>query len=87
MSRQWAITRAPRPRHIPNLLNISREITARTEGEADKPAFENGDTAEPTSSPSATPSGSMVPTANEGWFSDMPTLVANQRWVFGAAGI
>ncbi|KAH8980370.1 peptidase S8/S53 domain-containing protein [Lactarius hatsudake] len=57
------------------------------EGEADKPAFENGDTAEPTSSPSATPSGSMVPTADEGWFSDMSTLVANQRWVFGAAGI
>ena len=29
----------------------------------------------------------MVPTADEGWFSDMSTLVANQRWVFGAAGL
>ncbi|KAH8986918.1 peptidase S8/S53 domain-containing protein [Lactarius deliciosus] len=58
------------------------------EGEADKPAFENGDpAAEPSSSSSATPSGSMVPTADEGWFSDMSTLVANQRWVFGAAGV
>ena len=60
------------------------------EGEADKPAFDNGDasddTAEP-SSPSAVPSGTMVPTADEGWFSDMSTLVSNQRWVFGAAGL
>jgi kexin len=29
----------------------------------------------------------MVPTADEGWFADMSTLVANQKWVFGAAGI
>ncbi|KAI9446169.1 peptidase S8/S53 domain-containing protein [Lactarius indigo] len=61
------------------------------EGEADKPAFETGDptedTAEPTSSSSTAPSGTMVPTADEGWFSDMSTLVSNQRWVFGAAGL
>ncbi len=63
------------------------------EGEADKPAFDNGDppsdTAEPssTSSPVPSASGSMVPTADEGWFSDMSTLVSNQKWVFGAAGI
>jgi kexin len=29
----------------------------------------------------------MVPTADEGWFSDMSALVSNQKWVFGAAGI
>jgi kexin len=29
----------------------------------------------------------MVPTADEGWFSDMSSLVSNQKWVFGAAGI
>jgi hypothetical protein len=29
----------------------------------------------------------MVPTADEGWFSDMSTLVSNQRWVFGAASL
>lgn len=52
------------------------------EGEADKPAFDNGDTADPSSS-----SGTMVPTADEGWFADMSSLVSNQKWVFGAAGI
>jgi kexin len=29
----------------------------------------------------------MIPTADEGWFSDMSSLVSNQRWVFGAAGV
>jgi len=29
----------------------------------------------------------MVPTADEGWFSDMSSLVSNQKWVFGAAGV
>jgi kexin len=48
------------------------------EGEADKPAFDDG-------RPAA--SGTMVPTADEGWFSDMSALVSNQRWVFGAAGV
>jgi kexin len=48
------------------------------EGEADKPAFDD--------SPSSA-SGTMVPTADEGWFSDMSSLVSNQKWVFGAAGV
>jgi kexin len=59
------------------------------EGEANKPAFDDGrpnsDSAKPF--PTATASGSMVPTPDEGWFSDMSTLVSNQKWVFGAAGI
>ncbi|KAH9980967.1 peptidase S8/S53 domain-containing protein [Lactifluus volemus] len=56
------------------------------EGEASKPAFDDGsDSTKPF--PTATASGSMVPTADEGWFSDMSTLVSNQKWVFGAAGI
>jgi kexin len=29
----------------------------------------------------------MIPTADEGWFSDMSSLVSNQKWVFGAAGV
>jgi kexin len=29
----------------------------------------------------------MVPTVDEGWLSGMSTLVSNQKWVFGAAGI
>ena len=57
------------------------------QGEADKPAFDNGDSSAEPSSSSTVPSGTMVPTADEGWFSDMSTLVANQRWVFGAAGL
>ncbi len=59
------------------------------EGEADKPAFDNGKPSEDPelSSPSSVPSGTMMPTADEGWFSDMSTLVSNQKWVFGAAGI
>ena len=28
-----------------------------------------------------------MPTADEGWFSDMSTLVSNQRWVFGAVSL
>ena len=59
------------------------------EGEATKPAFDNGhptgDATEPP--PTATASGTMSPTADEGWFSDMSSLVSNQKWVFGAAGI
>ena len=46
------------------------------EGEAHKPAFDDSH-----------PTGTMVPTADEGWFSDMSALVSNQKWVFGAAGI
>ena len=48
------------------------------EGEADKPAFDDDP---------ATASGTMIPTADEGWFSDMSSLVSNQKWVFGAAGV
>jgi kexin len=50
------------------------------EGEADKPAFDD-DATRPTAS------GTMIPTADEGWFSDMSSLVSNQKWVFGAAGV
>jgi kexin len=53
------------------------------EGEADKPAFDDGT----RPSTSATASGTMIPTADEGWFSDMSSLVSNQKWVFGAAGV
>jgi len=56
------------------------------EGEADKPAFDNTDDATKPST-NATASGTMIPTADEGWFSDMSALVSNQRWVFGAAGV
>jgi kexin len=58
------------------------------EGEADKPAFDDGrpdDATRPSSN--ATASGTMIPTADEGWFSDMSSLVSNQKWVFGAAGV
>jgi len=56
------------------------------EGEADKPAFGNPD--DPTKpSTNTTASGTMIPTADEGWFSDMSALVSNQKWVFGAAGV
>jgi kexin len=54
------------------------------EGEADKPAFDD-DATRP--SKNATASGTMIPTADEGWFSDMSSLVSNQKWVFGAAGV
>jgi len=54
------------------------------EGEADKPAFDDGATRPSTN---ATASGTMIPTADEGWFSDMSSLVSNQKWVFGAAGV
>ncbi|KAH8995314.1 hypothetical protein EDB92DRAFT_1814636 [Lactarius akahatsu] len=52
----------------------------KAEGEADKPAFENGDFAEDTalsSSSGTAPSGTVVPTADdEGWFPDMSTITA-----------
>jgi kexin len=59
------------------------------EGEADRPAFDDGRPVDDATKPStsATASGTMVPTADEGWFSDMSTLVSHQKWVFGAAGI
>src|SRR5260221_539069 len=31
--------------------------------------------------------GPLMPTADEGWFSDMSSLVSNEKWVFGAAGV
>ncbi|KAI9511112.1 peptidase S8/S53 domain-containing protein [Russula earlei] len=60
-----------------------------TEGEADKPAFHDDHPANDATKPSitATASATMIPTADEGWFSDMSTLVSNQKWVFGAASI
>jgi len=59
------------------------------EGEADKPAFDDGHPADDAAKPSTTvaASGTMIPTADEGWFSDMSALVSNQKWVFGAAGL
>ena len=59
------------------------------EGEADKPAFDDSHPNDDASRPStnATASGTMIPTADEGWFSDMSSLVSNQKWVFGAAGV
>jgi kexin len=59
------------------------------EGEADKPAFDDGRPTDDATRPStnATASGTMIPTADEGWFSDMSSLVSNQKWVFGAAGV
>ncbi|KAH9958323.1 peptidase S8/S53 domain-containing protein [Russula dissimulans] len=56
------------------------------EGEADKPAFDSSEDATKPST-NATASGTMIPTADEGWFSDMSALVSNQKWVFGAAGV
>ncbi|KAI0064528.1 hypothetical protein BV25DRAFT_1836864 [Artomyces pyxidatus] len=64
------------------------------EGEASKPAFDNGDgkgdadVAQPTSTavaPSAT--ASMTPTPDEGWFTGMSNLVSDRKWFFGAAGL
>ena len=59
------------------------------EGEADKPAFSSGDEdiAQPTTTPAVTPTDSLVPTPDEGWFPGMYNLVSNSKWVFGAIGI
>ena len=43
------------------------------EGEANRPAF-----------PGSSPSPSMTPTPDEGWFSDMSNLVSNSKWLFVA---
>lgn len=43
------------------------------EGEADRPAF-----------PGSSPTPSMIPTPDEGWFSDMSNLVSNSKWFFVA---
>jgi kexin len=53
------------------------------EGENTKPAFSSikEDVAAPTSS-----STSISSTPDEGWFSDMSSLVTNQKWVFAAFG-
>jgi kexin len=48
------------------------------EGENHKPAFPgSADTAEPSSS---------TPTPDEGWFSDMSSLISGKKWFFGAVG-
>ena len=57
------------------------------EGEKDKPAFTTVTTdggAKATSSPS--PSETLTPTPDEGWFPGMYNLVTNSKWVFGAIG-
>lgn len=53
------------------------------EGENTKPAFSSikEDVAAPTSSPT-----SISSTPDEGWFSDMSSLVTGQKWVFAALG-
>ena len=43
------------------------------EGEADRPAF-----------PGSSPTPIMIPTPDEGWFSDMSNLVSNSKWFFVA---
>lgn len=45
------------------------------EGEADRPAF-----------PGSSPTPSMTPTPDEGWFSSMSNLVSNSKWFFVAIG-
>ncbi|KAH7923465.1 hypothetical protein BV22DRAFT_1036240 [Leucogyrophana mollusca] len=50
-------------------------------GESSKPAFPPGQD-DTKGSPSAT----MTPTPDEGWFSDMSNLVSNQKWFFAAVG-
>lgn len=53
------------------------------EGEADKPAF--SDIEESTATPTATPDETFTP--DEGWFSDLSSLVYDQAWVFGAIAV
>lgn len=55
------------------------------EGEKDKPAFPG---ATPVDDSETTPSSSQtaVPTVDEGWFSDLSSLLSNQVWVFVALG-
>ncbi|KDQ61170.1 hypothetical protein JAAARDRAFT_124899 [Jaapia argillacea MUCL 33604] len=63
------------------------------EGEADKPAFPGAsgtptpvdDSTSATGSP--TPTSSMTPTPDEGWFPGMGKLISNQKWFFGAVGV
>ncbi|KAH9027632.1 hypothetical protein EDB85DRAFT_106292 [Lactarius pseudohatsudake] len=58
MSCQCGIARAPRPRHIPSIPNISQAITARLRARWTSP--HSFSTAEPSSSSSAAPSGTMA---------------------------
>lgn len=70
-----------------------------SEGEKSKPAFTtttgtaaSTETAKPaedvaeSASASASPSATIVPTPDEGWFSDLSNLVTNQMWFFVAIG-
>lgn len=47
-------------------------------------AITNGTT---PGSPMASPSPELTPTADEGWFSDMGSLVSSQKWFFGAIAL
>ncbi|KAJ8454944.1 hypothetical protein ONZ45_g19110 [Pleurotus djamor] len=49
------------------------------EGENSHPAF-------PTQVDQTVPTPTSTPTADEGWFSDMGSLVSSQKWLFGAVG-
>ncbi len=51
------------------------------EGENSKPVF--GD---PTSTPTSTATR-LNPTPDEGWFSDMSSLISNQKWIFGGLAL
>lgn len=55
------------------------------EGEAHKPAFP-GATPVDDSETAPSASSSPVPTADEGWFSDLSKLLSNQAWIFVALG-
>lgn len=67
-------------------------------GEKTKPAFPSAthtasnkiDISQPESTASQSddgPSGTMTPTPDEGWFSDMSSLVHRQKWVFGSIAV
>ncbi|KAI0077117.1 hypothetical protein K474DRAFT_1662048 [Panus rudis PR-1116 ss-1] len=53
------------------------------EGEAHKPAFPGSSKPEDAVE---NPSGTLTPTPDEGWFSDLSNLVTNQAWFFIAIG-
>ncbi|THH29587.1 hypothetical protein EUX98_g4596 [Antrodiella citrinella] len=57
------------------------------EGDADKPAFPGGDDVATPPTPSSSPSTTSTPTPDQGWFSDLSTLVTTQVWFFVAIGV
>lgn len=56
-------------------------------GENSKPAFTSTVFSGSATSPTSTPSSATIsPTPDFAWFSDMSSLVTNQKWFFGALG-